>query len=60
MANFTTDTYTMKREIFKFSNNFSKGLSRPQKKFVADMSYGILASSSCLLSDIADTLNLKP
>jgi hypothetical protein len=26
MANFTTDTYTMKREILKFSNTFSKGI----------------------------------
>lgn len=56
MAYFTTDTYTMKREILNLSTIFSKGLSRPQKKFVADMSYGMLASSSCLLSDIAHTL----
>jgi hypothetical protein len=56
MAYFTTDTYTMKREILNFTNNFSKGLSRPLKKFVADMSYGMLASSSCLLSDISHTL----
>ncbi len=56
MAYFTTDTYTMKREILTFSNIFSKGLSRPQKKFTADMSYGMLASSSCLLSDVAHML----
>lgn len=57
MAYFTTDTYTMKREILIFSNKFSRGLSKPQKKFVADMTYGMLASNSCLLSDIADTLH---
>ncbi len=47
----------MKREILTFSNKFSQGLSRPKKKFVADMAYGMLASNSCLLSDIADTLH---
>ena len=31
----------MKREILTFSNEFSKGLSKPQKKFVADMTYGM-------------------
>jgi hypothetical protein len=56
MAYFTTNTYSLKREILTFSNYFSKGLSRPQKKFIADMSYGMLASSSCLLSDIAHML----
>jgi hypothetical protein len=53
----TTNTYTMKREILTFSNRFSKGLTKPKKKFVADMTYGMLASNSCLLSDIADTLH---
>src|SRR5690554_1832145 len=57
MAYFTTDTYTMKREILTFSNKFFRGLSKPQKKFVADMTYGMLASNSCLLSDVADTLH---
>lgn len=53
----TTNTYTMKREILNFSNKFSKDLTKPNKKFVADMTYGMLASNSCLLSDIADTLH---
>src|SRR5699024_8557966 len=57
MSNFTTNTYTMKREFLTFSNKLSKGLSKPKKKFVADMTYGMLASNSCLLSDIADTLH---
>jgi hypothetical protein len=57
MTNFTTDTYQMKREILTLSNKFSKGLKRPGKKFVADMNYGMLASGSCLLSDIADSLH---
>src|SRR5690554_5482043 len=57
MANYTTDTYAMKREILTFSNNLTKGLHIPKRKFIADMSYGMLASNSCLLSDIADTLH---
>jgi hypothetical protein len=57
MAYFTTNTYTMKREILTFSQKFSKGLPRPQKKFVADMTYGMLASNSCILSDVADSLH---
>jgi hypothetical protein len=57
MANFTTDTYQMKREILTLSKKFSKGLTRPDKKFTADMNYGLLASGSCFLSDIAGSLH---
>lgn len=47
----------MKREILSFSNKISKKLSRPDKKFTADMAYGMLASGSCLLTDIVDQLH---
>ena len=57
MANFTSNTYQMKREILNFSSKISKKLSKPDKKFTADMTYGILASESCLLTDIVDTLH---
>lgn len=57
MANFTSKTYQMKREILTFSNKISKHLSKPERKFMADMNYGILASGSCLLTDIADQLH---
>jgi hypothetical protein len=57
MANFTSNTYQMKREILSFSNKFSRTLPKPERKFVADMNYGILASNSCLLTDIADQLH---
>lgn len=53
----TTETYKMKREILTLSNQFSRGLTKPQKKFVADMTYGMLSSRSCQLSDIADCLH---
>ncbi len=48
MVNFTSNTYQMKREIFTFSNKISKHLSKPDKKFSADMTYGMLASGSCI------------
>lgn len=57
MANSTSNTYQMKREILSFSNKISKNLPKPKKKFMADMNYGILASGSCLLTDIVDQLH---
>ena len=57
MTHFTSITYQMKREILSFSNKISRHLSRPDKKFFADMTYGILASKSCLLTDISDQLH---
>ena len=57
MVNFTSKTYQMKREILTFSNKISRKLPKPEKKFLADMNYGILASNSCLLTDIVDQLH---
>ncbi|WP_455721427.1 transposase [Agathobacter sp.] len=57
MANFTSNTYQMKREILTFSNKISKQLSKPDRKFVADITYGMLASESCLLTDVVDSLH---
>lgn len=57
MVNFTSNTYQMKREILSFSNKISNNLSKPERKFMADMNYGILASGSCLLTDIVDQLH---
>ena len=59
MLNFTSNTYTLKREILTFSRKISKHLSKPDRKFTADMIYGILASGSCLLTDIVDQLHEK-
>lgn len=56
MAYSITDTYKMKREILNFAKIFSGGLSVPDRKFFADMTYGILASQSCLLTKIAQVL----
>ena len=55
----TTNTYAMKREILGFSDKLTAGSHRPARKFVAAMLYGLLASGSCLLTDIADQLHEK-
>ena len=57
MTNSTTITYEMKREILNFANKISSELSRPDQKFIADMLYGMLASGSCLLTDITQRLD---
>ena len=57
MLNSTTNTYTLKREILTFSRKISNHLSKPDRKFTADMTYGMLASGSCLLTDIVDQLH---
>lgn len=56
MANFITDTYKLKRGILNFSKKFSTHLSSPEAKFTADMTYGIAASKSCLLTQISQRL----
>ena len=57
MINFTTNTYQMKREIVNFSKKISEGSSKPEKKFVTDMIYGIFKSKDILLSNIVDALD---
>lgn len=57
MANFTSITYRLKRKILTFTKKISHSLSKSDRKFTADMVYGILASRSCLLTDISDRLH---
>ena len=57
MLNSTSITYQMKREILSFSNKIFRKLSKPDRRFIADMNYGILASGICLLTDIVDHLH---
>ena len=57
MTNYTSNTYKVKRNILNFSNKISKALSKPYRKFVADITYGMLASHSCLLTDIVHHLH---
>ena len=57
MSHFTSNTYTLKRKILTFTNKISKNLSKPERKFTADITYGMLASGSCLLTDVCDQLH---
>lgn len=57
MNNFTTNTYEMKREISNFSKKVSEGLNNPTTKFVMDMQYGLAKGGSCLVSNIARSLD---
>ena len=52
----TTNVFRMKREIINYAEKISSRLSRPERKFFADMLFGMLASGSCLLSEIAHAL----
>ena len=54
MSNFTSNTYILKRKIINFTNKISKRLSKPERKFAADITYGMLAAGSCLLTDVVD------
>ena len=49
MVNFTSNTYQMKQEILSFSNKISKHLSKPDKKFSADMTYGTASKKDIYL-----------
>ena len=57
MANYTSNTYTLKRKILTFTNKISRHLSKPDRKFTADITYGMLAAGSCLLTDVVDQLH---
>lgn len=57
MNNFTTNTYEMKREILNFSKKVSEGVNKATIKFVMDMQYGLSKGGSCLISNIARSLN---
>ena len=57
MTYFTSNTYQMKRQILNFSNKISRSLPKSERKFIADINYGMLASGSCLLTDIAHHLH---
>lgn len=59
MTNFTTNSYEMKREIVNFSKKLSKGVNKALNKFVMDMQYGLSKGGSCLVSEIARSLDEK-
>ena len=56
MINYSRLGYEIKRNFTNFSARISKGLKRPQEKFVHQMIYGILAGNKMHLSEIARSL----
>jgi len=59
MVNYSTLGHNLKRGIFNFCSKLSDGLKRPSKKFITDMVYGIIASKSSYLTEMARKLNEK-
>lgn len=56
MFDYITLAYQLKRKIKKFTQKITKGLTRPQFKFVFQMLYGMLESQSVHLSNISRAL----
>ena len=63
MTDYNTLGSNLKRGVLRFSEKISKGLFRPEFKFVSQMLYGMLCSQSCHLSKIGraldETISLK-
>lgn len=59
MNNYSKIINQMKEKITKFSEEISKDLSLPNCKFILDMTYGLISSSSSFLSEIARSLKEK-
>ena len=57
MLNSTMNSYEMKRDIVNFSKKVSEGVNKSTSKFVIDMEYGLAKSGSCLISEIARSLD---
>jgi hypothetical protein len=57
MNNYSTLGSNLKRKILRFSEKISKGLNRPDFKFVSQIIYGLLSGQRCHLSKIARTLD---
>jgi hypothetical protein len=56
MTNYNTLGNHLKRRILRFTDKISGGFTKPERKFIADMVFGIIASNSCKLTDIGRVL----
>lgn len=56
MSNYTKLKYEMTRKISDFVKKISQTLSKPQKKFLLEIVYGLLEGNSVHLSNIARCL----
>jgi len=59
MINYNTLGNRLKSSLLKFSEKVSKGFSKPARKLIADVLYGMTASHSCKITDIGRAL-LEP
>jgi hypothetical protein len=57
MVNYNTLGHNLKRGVFNFCKKLSKGLKKPAQKFITEMVYGMLASKSSYLTEMARKLN---
>ena len=57
MNNYTMNAYEVKRDLLNFSKKISEGVNQPTTKFVMDMHFGLAKCGSCLISEIARSLN---
>lgn len=53
----TSNTYQLTRKILTFTGKISRPLPKPDKKFTTDITYGMLAPGSCLLTDVVNQLH---
>ena len=57
MNNYTMNSYEVKRDLINFSKKLSESVNKSTSKFVMDMQYGLAKSGSCLISEIARSLD---
>jgi len=56
MIYYNTLGNNLKRGLLRFTEKISKGYSKPQKKFISDMVFGIISANSCKLTEIGRAL----
>jgi hypothetical protein len=56
MVHYSTLGNNLKRDLLGFCRKISIGFAKPTQKFMADMIFGIIASNSCKLTEIARSL----
>jgi hypothetical protein len=57
MKNYSRETGIVKAGILRFCKKLCKGLGRPAEKLVTNILYGVSASNSCRLTEIARALD---
>ena len=55
--NYSKTASRLKCEIISFADRISNGLSKPEKKAVVELLFGILSGGSCLVTEVSRRLN---